>query len=127
MLAEIDIAGLMAVAQPFQLALQTPSPYPPIRRDLSLTVSLATTARDLLHLIEENRPLYLEGVALFDRYTGAQIGEGFQSLGFRLTYRSMEKTLTEEEITPLHMGLLKTLNERVGAVQRGQSTEGGGG
>ncbi len=126
-LAEIDIAALMSAAQPFQLTLQTPSPYPPIRRDLSLTVSQSTTARELIHLIEENRPPYLEGVVLFDRYTGAQIGEGFQSLGFRLTYRSTEKTLTEEEITPLHMGLLKTLNDRVGAVQRGLSTEGGGG
>lgn len=126
-LAEIDIAALMAAAQTFQLALQTPSQYPPIRRDLSLTVSKTTTAREMLHLIEENRPPYLEEVALFDRYTGLQIGEGFQSLGFRLTYRSAEKTLTEEEITPLHMGLLRTLKERVGAVQRGQSTEGGGG
>jgi len=126
-LAEIDIAALMATAQPFQLSLSTPSPYPPIRRDLSLTVSQATSARELLELIEENRPPYLEGVVLFDRYTGVQVGEGNQSLGFRLTYRSTEKTLTEEEITPLHMGLLRTLKERVGAVQRGLSTEGGGG
>lgn len=126
-LAEIDMAALMSVIQPFQLVMQSPSPYPPIRRDLSLTVSQTTTARELLELIQESRPPYLEGVALFDRYTGAQVGEGFQSLGFRLTYRSADKTLTEEEITPLHQGLLKTLNERVGAVQRGLSTEGGGG
>jgi phenylalanyl-tRNA synthetase beta chain len=132
-LMEVDIQAMLsllhdgaylrsaATSDSRRMNVQTPSPFPPIRRDLSLTVSKDTSVREIIELIDSNRPELLEMIHLFDRYTGNQIGEDSQSLGFRLTYRSAERTLTEEEITPIHLALLKTLNEQIGAVQRGMS------
>lgn len=123
-LVEIDVTTLMSLIEPLDLHIKTPSPYPPIRRDLSLTVQSDTPAEEILTLIRDSETPFLDNVFLFDRYTGDQLASGTQSLGFRLTYRSDGKTLSEEEITPVHMNLLKELNQRVGAIQRGMVNPG---
>lgn len=123
-LVEIDISALISLIEPVSLELKAPSPYPPIRRDLSLTVQTGTTAEEVLNLIRQSDTPFLDNVFLFDRYTGDQLSSGTQSLGFRLTYRSSDKTLTEDEITPVHKNLLLELNQRVGAIQRGMENPG---
>jgi len=122
-LVEMDISAVCSFVGRNALAVDVPSPYPPIRRDLSLTVSAHTPCREVLSLLEESRTPFLERIELFDRYEGRQMGSGQQSLGFRLTYRSSERTLTEEEITPIHLGLLRQLSEKLGATQRGLDLE----
>jgi phenylalanyl-tRNA synthetase beta chain len=122
-LVEMDMDAVLASIQPSRPAVHAPSPFPAIRRDLSLTVPVATSARDLESLIAASQTPYLERFELFDRYAGDQLGAGRQSLAYRLTYRSDARTLSDEEITPIHQGLLKQLNERLGAVQRGMESE----
>jgi phenylalanyl-tRNA synthetase beta chain len=119
MVVEFDIDSLVAEISFDSVQIDPPSPFPAIRRDLSLTVPKETVADSLMELILNSDAPYLEEVRIFDRYLGEQIGEGNQSLGFRVTYRSTEKTLTDEEIKPIHQDLLKSLNERLGATQRG--------
>jgi phenylalanyl-tRNA synthetase beta chain len=122
-LVELDLVAIAALAAGGGHPIQVPSPYPPIRRDLSLTVPVTTTVEELLTLFESSQTPFLESIEIFDRYTGSQVGEGNQSLGFRLTYRSAEKTLTEDEIVPIHRNLLEKLNQDLGATQRGMSLE----
>jgi phenylalanyl-tRNA synthetase beta chain len=122
-LVEIDIEAICSQLGPKRLEVDVPSPYPPIGRDLSLTVPVETSARELAWLIEESDTPFLEKVALFDRYVGKPLDDGEQSLGFHLSYRSAEKTLTEEEITPIHMNLLRELGAKLGASQRGLDLE----
>lgn len=40
----------------------------------------------------------LTRIELFDRYTGKHIPEGHVGLGLRLTFRSPERTLEEQEV-----------------------------
>ena len=122
-LIELDLLAISSLATSGGRPIEVPSPFPPIRRDLSLTVPVSTTADELVGLIESSDTPFLESVEVFDRYTGTQVGEANQSLGFRLTYRSPEKTLTEDEIVPIHRNLLEKLNQDLGATQRGMSTE----
>jgi phenylalanyl-tRNA synthetase beta chain len=122
-LVEIDLDSLLEALSLENPIVEIPSAYPPIRRDLSLTVPLSTTAEEVASLIRESETPHLENLALFDRYTGEQIGENRQSFGFRITYRSPERTLTEEEIAPIHQNLLTELNLRLGAIQRGTNEE----
>ncbi|MCB9781570.1 MAG: phenylalanine--tRNA ligase subunit beta [Candidatus Omnitrophica bacterium] len=119
LVVEFDVEAIASLVEFDSIQVEPPSPFPAIRRDLSLTVPVETTANNLLDLIHQSETPYLEEVTLFDRYLGEQIGEGNQSLGFRVTYRSNEKTLTDEEIKPIHQDLLKSLNEQLGATQRG--------
>lgn len=119
LVVELDMEALGASLDSEAIQVAPPSPFPAIGRDLSLTVPIETTAESLLALIQESETPHLEEVRLFDRYLGEQIGEGNQSLGFRVIYRSSEKTLSDEEIKPIHQGLLSKLNEKLGATQRG--------
>ena len=55
-------------------------------------------AADVERTIKKNAGPYFKEVALFDLYTGKQVGEGKKSLAFALRFQSGEKTLTDEEV-----------------------------
>ena len=92
--------------------------YPAVTRDISLTVDEEVTVGAIEEVIFENGGAILEDVALFDVYRGVQVGEGKKSVAFALTYRDLEKTLTDEEVNAVHSKVLEALKERLGAVQR---------
>ena len=62
---------------------------------------------------------HLESVALFDIYTGDQVGEGKKSLAYRLFFRSPERTLTTDEVNAARDAAVRAVDESVGASLRG--------
>ena len=94
---EVDVATLLANAAKNFTSQQLPK-YPGVSRDLALIVSEETAAADVERVIKKNAGPYFKDVALFDLYTGKQIGEGKKSLAFALHFQSGEKTLTDEEV-----------------------------
>jgi phenylalanyl-tRNA synthetase beta chain len=44
----------------------------------------------------------LDNALLFDRYVGPQISGKAVGLTYSLTYRSLEKTLTDDEVNHIH-------------------------
>ena len=55
----------------------------------------------------------------FLTYTeGKQVDEGKKSVAFALTYRDRNKTLTDEEVTKVHTGVLEALRDKLNAVLR---------
>ncbi|MEW6261440.1 MAG: phenylalanine--tRNA ligase subunit beta [Thermodesulfobacteriota bacterium] len=98
---ELDAAELLAVR--LGVPQFTPLPrFPLVERDLALvldkTVETAKVIKFVLGLGEE----YLAEAFLFDVYEGRQVGAGKKSLAVRLRYRSLEKTLTDEEVNAVH-------------------------
>jgi phenylalanyl-tRNA synthetase beta chain len=92
--------------------------FPAVLRDLALIVPASVQASDVGVIIAEaGRPL-LENVVLFDRYVGPQISEGCIGLTYSLTYRSLEKTLTDDEVSDIHQRIVEHLNTRLGVVLR---------
>ena len=61
----------------------------------------------------------LEDVALFDVYTGPQVGEGRKSLTLALRFRAPDRTLTEDEASAARDAGVAAAGERFGAVLRG--------
>jgi phenylalanyl-tRNA synthetase beta chain len=57
---------------------------------------------------------------LFDVYHGAPVPEGHRSLAYSLTFRSPERTLTEDEIGATMQEIEKTVTTRFGAQIRGR-------
>ena len=57
----------------------------------------------------------LEDVALFDVYTGPQIGEDRKSLTLALRFRAPDRTLTEDEASAARDAAVAAAAERVGA------------
>lgn len=96
--------------------------YPASKRDLAVVVrndvsvaSLITCARQRA---EQSGPSILEACRVFDVYAGKGIPEGMKSVAFGLVYRSDDRTLTDEEITALEMGILQDWSTQLGATLR---------
>lgn len=82
------------------------SKYPPIIRDISFIVKNDFVPNDYFDFVRENAPGLVEQVELLDKYeNAAKFGEEKLSYAYRITYRSVEKTLTNEEIDQLHKKL----------------------
>lgn len=81
------------------------SKYPPVKRDISFIVS--KTVFDINHYYEAIREIvgdeYVEEVAIIDKYGDVKkFGEDKISYAFRIVYRDLERTLTNEEVSKLH-------------------------
>ncbi len=72
--------------------------FPSAKRDLALVVSKVISAKQLEDTIREAGGYLVKDVMLFDLYEGKQIPEGKRSLAYSLTFRSEERTLTDEEV-----------------------------
>ncbi len=92
--------------------------YPSVTRDIALIVDESVSAGRITDIIRENGEGLLESAELFDVYRGKQIEEGKKSVAFSLTYRDMNKTLTDEEVVKVHEKILKGLRGELNAVLR---------
>jgi len=89
--------------------------YPAITRDISLTLNEDILIDNLLETIQlSGRPLLRE-VKIIDYYKGQQIPAGFRGLTISCVYRSDERTLTEEEINPVHSLITQALADKFSA------------
>ena len=91
------------------------SRYPAVTRDLAFTVREETPVRDVERCIREAGGALLEEFTLFDVYRGEQVEEGRKSLAYSLTYRSGQRTLTDQEVEQVHQAIRQALAERVDA------------
>ena len=92
--------------------------YPSTSRDIALLVDEDMEVGKIEDVIRQYGGDILESVKLFDVYRGKQVEEGKKSVAFALTYRDRDKTLTDEEVTPVHNKVLKALKEKLNAVLR---------
>ena len=81
---------------------RTLSRFPATTRDLALILTNTVEAQAVLDFIEGMRQALVEGVEIFDIYAGSPIPEGSKSIGLRFTYRSFERSLTDDEVNSIH-------------------------
>ena len=97
----------------------TPLPkFPSTARDIALLVDEDMEVGRIEAVIREYGGRILEDVRLFDVYRGQQVDEGKKSVAFNLIYRDKDKTLTDEEVTEVHSGVLDALKDKLNAVLR---------
>jgi phenylalanyl-tRNA synthetase beta chain len=68
--------------------------------------------------IRSAAPETLIDVREFDRYQGKGVPDGKISLSFRLTFQSLERTLTDEEVQVAMQRIVEALVRELHAVQR---------
>jgi phenylalanyl-tRNA synthetase beta chain len=102
-----------------EISFREVSRFPAITRDVALLVTKQIEAQRMLALVQETGEELLEKVCIFDVYEGKGVPEGQRSLGLRFTYRSPEKTLTDEEITGIHSRIVEKVISATGACIRG--------
>ena len=91
------------------------SPFPAVFQDVSLIVADDVAAQSVVDAVRDGAGELLEDVALFDVYTGPQIGEGRKSLTLALRFRAADRTLTEDEASAARDAAVAVAAERVGA------------
>jgi phenylalanyl-tRNA synthetase beta chain len=75
--------------------------FPGTSRDLAIVVEENIPASSVLAIIKDNAGDLLESVELFDVYTGEQVPQHHKSLAYALSFRHLEKTLSDDDINPV--------------------------
>ena len=76
--------------------------FPSSMRDVAFLVDEDIEGGSILELIPQESEELLEKAAIFDVYTGQGIPDGMKSLALRFTYRSPDRTLTDDEVDVVH-------------------------
>ena len=63
-----------------------------------MVVPKGVLAGDIEKMIRQRGGKILESVKLFDIYEGDQVKEGCKSIAYSLSFRDMEKTLSDDEV-----------------------------
>jgi phenylalanyl-tRNA synthetase beta chain len=91
------------------------SRFPDVSRDTALLVDEEVRAEQILDILRQHQARTVEDLTLFDLYIGKGIPSGKKSIGVRIRYRDMTKTLTEEEVGKAHDRMISTLCEKLAA------------
>ncbi len=92
------------------------SKFPPVMRDISFVVHKDFIPNDYFDLIRDIGGDLVEQVELLDKYENAEkFGGDNLSYTFRITYRSLEKTLSNAEVNTLHGKLEEATTSNFGA------------
>ncbi len=116
-LADIDFNILLQLTRLDRTYTPLPK-YPASTRDIALLVEKTVESGKIMSVIEENGTEILESVKLFDVYEGEQIEAGYKSMAYALSFRSLERTLTDDEVNAVYDKILEALKSETGAELR---------
>ncbi len=100
-LFEIEIGAIEELLSETRYRMRTVK-FPAVARDITLIVDRSLEARAVINEVAAMNLDLLESVQLFDVFSGGPIPSDKRSLSYRLTYRSPEKTLEDNEVNALH-------------------------
>jgi phenylalanyl-tRNA synthetase beta chain len=112
--AELDLDGLLA-ASPEVVMFRDLLAYPAVEQDVALVVDAGLPAAAIVESLKRAGGKLLEDVAVFDLYEGTQVGEGKKSIALRLSFRSPDRTLSEDEVNKIRVEMLKKVAVETGA------------
>jgi phenylalanyl-tRNA synthetase beta chain len=115
--AELELDPILAMAVDRNPTRPVPV-YPPIKEDLAFVLDRAVPVARVVEVIRKAGGPMLAGAALFDEYTGEQVGAGRRSLAFSLTYQAPDRTLTDADAKKIRERVAHALAEELGAALR---------
>ena len=113
--AELDVSRLIdSLSQPRQID-ELPQ-FPSSSRDMAIEAPLDLPHAEIMATIEKKNEPLLVSCFCFDLFTdpsGEKLPADKKSMAYSLTYRSDKETLTHEQVTAAHEGILATLVEHL--------------
>jgi phenylalanyl-tRNA synthetase beta chain len=116
--ARIDLDAVVESWDGGRVSLRPIPRFPGSWRDLAIVVAADAPAGVVLAAVRQEGGALLEDATIFDVYQGEHIPEGCKSLALRLWLRSLERTLTEEEIQGVVDRVLERLKQEFNATLR---------
>ena len=106
--AVLDMPTVMEHAN-FDIKFTGIAKYPAVSRDLSMVMKKEILVGEVEEVIRKNGGKLLESCTLFDVYEGDQIEAGHKSVAYSISFRAVDHTLEEKEITAVMDKILKGL------------------
>lgn len=95
------------------------SKYPPVVRDISFIIGKDVSLNNYYELVRDCAGNLIEQVELTDSYENDEkFGKDKKSYTFRIVYRSLERTLTNEEVNNIHDQIVEKTKKELSAVVR---------
>ena len=113
---DLDVLADSSLAMRSSSFVAVPSRYPSAVLDLAFVTPRHVNAHDLAHALRGVSDL-VESVTLFDVYEGTGLSAGTRSLAFNVRLSSVERTLSEKEISEARVTLIDVAAS-LGAVLR---------
>ena len=92
--------------------------FPEIYRDISILVDRQVTSQKVSDLILKAGHPLLKRVELYDHFEGKKIQSDKKSLTFALSFQSKDKTLSDDEVSPLFESIVQMLKTELDASLR---------
>ena len=117
--AEFDLKNMFELST--EIPEYSPIPvYPNVRRDLSLIVPKKVKFKDIVEIIKKTGGNLVEDTRVIDYYVGKGIPEGFTGITISIYLRSMERTLTESQVSDTVERIIAMLKNRLSVGIRGE-------
>ena len=94
------------------------SKYPAVVRDISFVIDKNIALNNYYELVRDEAENLIEQVELVDQYEDEAKWSGKKSYTFRIIYRSLEKTLTNEEVNKIHDRIIEKTKSELNAIIR---------
>ncbi|MGH2468881.1 MAG: hypothetical protein ACRDGF_02315 [Chloroflexota bacterium] len=114
-MAELDLDALTSVAGAASPRFAALGRFPDVPRQLTVSVEAGVGAAQVERALGEAGGPLLAGTRLVDVFP---LAEGRVSLSYLLTFRSDERTLTDEEANAARDAAMAAVAQNLGAVQR---------
>jgi phenylalanyl-tRNA synthetase beta chain len=114
---ELDLQKLEE-SLPMRPRFQSIAKFPETYRDISILVARQVTTQQVSDLILKTGHPLLQRVELYDHFEGKKIQSDKKSLTFALSFQSKDKTLSDDEVSPLFETIVQTLKTELDASLR---------
>ncbi len=94
------------------------SKYPEISKDLAIVVDKNISADEIAKLIKKAAGALLTKIEIFDVYEGGNISKNKRSIAYSLSFGTMDRTLTDDEINSLLSKIVNDLEKKINAELR---------
>lgn len=114
---EVDLGKLLSVVKEEKEFEALPK-FPSIMRDISILVNNDIAAGDILSLIQQVSPQWVQDVDLIDWYQDEKLGDNKKSLTFRIVFQAEDRTLTDAEADREIAAINQVITEKFNAELR---------
>jgi phenylalanyl-tRNA synthetase beta chain len=83
--------------------------FPAVFRDITIIVDSDYETQKIITAAQDHPEELVESFSLLNVFEGKPIAPGKKSVSLRVTYRSSQKTLEDEDVTPIHQSIAERL------------------
>lgn len=114
---EINLDKLLA-KKTGKMKFKEISKYPEISKDLAILIDKNISSDEIAKVIKKSAGSLLTKIEIFDVYEGKNIPKDKRSIAYSLSFGTIDRTLTDEEVNNIMMKIIESLQNKLQAELR---------